>query len=111
LNCDGYIDKIYFTSSLINKNIIFYNGMINQVQTFGKTLPIKEGLGADYSWVDFWGMTKDTATWEAVIKDGEILSSKTTSLRCPSLLLRKDEAGGGIITFKDGGFHWIHQAD
>ena len=111
LNCDDFLDKIYFSNESSTRHLIFLDGKNKEAQTFGNTLSIKNELGKDYSWVDFWGITKDTSTWEAVIKDGEILTPTTSILQCPSLVLRSEELGGGIITFKDGVFRWIHQAD
>lgn len=32
-------------------------------------------------------------------------------LENPSIVVRKEEVGGGLITFKDGRYVWIHQAD
>lgn len=65
----------------------------------------------DFSWVDFWGTTKDRETYEIVIKDSEIIGDKTTKLDNNSIFVRKEEVGGGVITYKNGKFIWVHQSD
>jgi hypothetical protein len=111
LNCDGIADLVYFGQHSNGRSLVFFNGRSSEAKRFGRELPVGKGLGEDFGWVHFWGLTRDTATWEALIEDGEILGSTTTVLRCPSILLRSAEAGGGIITFRDNGFQWVHQAD
>ncbi len=111
VNCDGFLDQVYFSREKSTRHIILFDGKSRKRQTFGLDLKVNGEPGADYSWVDFWGITKDTSTWEMVIEDGEIAGSRTVSLGCPSIALRKEEVGGGIITFTKSGFAWVQQAD
>jgi hypothetical protein len=111
VNCDGFTDRIYLVSAEQSKHIILIDGKNNQRSTFGIDQPVKGEWDADYSWVDFWGITKDKVTWEMHFEDDEISGSGEVVLECPSLVLRKEEEGGGIITFKHGSYVWVHQAD
>ena len=111
LNCDGFVDQVYFSHKASTKEIVFFNGKSKEGKILGSQLPVEGELGSDYSWADFWGITKDTTTWETIVKDGEVLGSRTVALKCTSIVLRKEEVGGGIITFKNGGLLWVHQAD
>ncbi len=70
-----------------------------------------EEMGDDFSWVDEWGIVRDKSTYEIVVKDGEIVGGEQFVLDNPSVYVRKAEVGGGVITFKDGKFTWVHQAD
>lgn len=111
LNCDGFSDRVYFSEVGTIRELIFLDGKSRKAMAIGKELKAENELGADYKWVDFWGITRDTTTWEAIIEDSEILGSRNISLDCPSIVFRKEEAGGGIITFRKGKFLWVHQAD
>lgn len=111
VNCDGFIDQIFFSKKDSIRHIILLDGKNKKQKVFGLDLQVKGETEADYSWVDFWGITKDTLTWEMIIDDGEIAGSRSVTLRCPSIVLRKEEVGGGIITFKKSEFVWVHQAD
>ena len=46
---------------------------------------------------------------------GDILGSKTVQLKNISIFLRQDEdgdgSGGGIITYEDNNYKWIHQTE
>jgi hypothetical protein len=46
-----------------------------------------------------------------LIGEGEIIGEQEFVLANPSIYVRKAEVGGGVITFKDGKFRWVHQAD
>ncbi|MCH6199770.1 hypothetical protein MMU07_09270 [Aquiflexum sp. LQ15W] len=108
-NGDGYKDKATFKKDNKTSGIIIEHGKTNEV--------IKIGFGekfahlTEFNWVDFWGLVKDLETYEIVIEDSEIIGGKKVMLENPSILIRKEEAGGGLITFKNGKYQWIHQAD
>ena len=70
-----------------------------------------EEIGDDFSWVDSWGILIDTITYEIVIEDSEIKGDTIIELQNPSIVLKKQEAGGGLIAFRNGKYDWIHQAD
>lgn len=111
VNCDGFIDRIYFSQQSTERHLNLLNGKEKKQKVFGLDLPVKGETEADYSWVDFWGITKDTSTWEMIVIDSEIAGSRNVTLNCPSIVLRKAEVGGGIITFRGTEFVWVHQAD
>ena len=111
VNCDGFIDQIFFSKQNSLRHIILLDGKSKTQKVLGLDLRVQGELDADYSWADFWGITRDTSTWEMIIDDGEIAGSRTVTLQCPSIVLRKEEVGGGIITFKNAEFIWVHQAD
>jgi hypothetical protein len=110
-NCDGLSDQVYFSEVGAIRELIFLDGKSRKAMTMGKDLKVENELGADYKWVDFWGITRDTSTWEANIEDAEIQGSRNVALDCTSFVLRKEEAGGGTITYKKGKFLWVYQAD
>ena len=114
-NGDGIIDKAEFVKS---------NGKIGIIITDGKSKKLtKLGFGnrfahlTDFDWVNYWGVLKDSTTNEVEFDDnsGDILGSMTVQLRNISIFLRQDEnedgSGGGIITYEDRKYKWIHQAE
>jgi hypothetical protein len=44
------------------------------------------------------------------MEDGDVLGSKEVKLQNPSIVLGADEAGGGLITYINGKYVWIHQS-
>lgn len=103
-------DKIIDYAYLSNNKIFVIDGLtmkrlqVGLDQSFGD-------MKSDFSWVNFWGTTKDRETYEIIIKDSEIVGDKITKLENNSIFVRKDEVGGGVITFKEGKFIWVHQSD
>lgn len=109
LNGDGVIDKAEFKKRNDRAGIIITDGKSNNQITIG--LGNKFAHMDDFRWVDFWGIVKDSVTYEVVFKDDEIVGDTIVKLEHPSIFVRKDEVGGGVITYKNGTFVWIHQAD
>lgn len=109
LNGDKVPDQAYF-SSTTNKALFITDGKTGQAIQIGLDKSF-ENIGAKFNWVDFWGTTDDPETYEVVIQDGEITSDRKIKLENTSLFVRKNEAGGGVITYKNGKFIWVHQAD
>jgi len=68
-------------------------------------------MGSSFNWVDSWGTTNDKETFEIIIEDNEIIGDGKIELTNTSLFVRKNEAGGGVITFKNGKYIWVHQSD
>lgn len=108
-NGDGFKDKATFKIDNKTSGIIIEHGKTNEV--------IKIGFGkkfahlTEFNWVDFWGLVKDIESYEIVIEDNEIIGGRKVILENPSILVRKEEAGGGLVTYKNGKYQWIHQAD
>ncbi len=66
----------------------------------------------DFNWIDYWGLMEDKETYETIFsEDGDILGTKEVVLQNPSIFVGIDEGGGGLITFKNGKYEWIYQAD
>jgi hypothetical protein len=108
-NGDGIIDQAVFRIENETSGIII---------TYGQTEEkIEIGLGksfahlADFNWVDSWGLFKGEETFEIVIEDTEIIGDRKVELSNPALIVRREESGGGLITFREGKYIWIHQAD
>ncbi|WP_438963119.1 hypothetical protein [Nonlabens sp.] len=108
-NGDGNTDQVIFKKENENSGIIITHGKTNQ--------KIKIGFGepfahlTEFNWVDYWGLVNDSKSYEIVIEDAEIIEDREVNLENPSIVVRKEEVGGGLITFKDGKYIWIHQAD
>ncbi len=108
-NGDKISDVAYITQN-IKKQIFIIDGH-NKIKTeigFDKSFGDMKG---NFNWVDFWGITNDHLTYEIKVKDGEVVGESKTILQNPSIFVRKDEVGGGVITFKNGKYIWVHQAD
>jgi hypothetical protein len=106
LNGDNILDLAFFS----NQKIYIIDGQTKKRLQVGLDKSFGD-MRNDFSWVDFWGTTEDRETYEIVIKDSEIIGDKTTKLDNNSIFVRKDEVGGGVITYKDGKFIWVHQSD
>jgi len=107
-NGDGNNDRAIFKKNETS-GIIITHGKTNQ--------KIKIGFGepfahlTEFNWVDYWGLVNDSKSYEIVIEDAEIIEDREVNLENPSIVVRKEEVGGGLISFKDGKYIWIHQAD
>jgi hypothetical protein len=110
LNGDRVNDTATFETRNLKAGIVIADG-----RTSGQTLVgcghAFEEMGDDFGWVDEWGIVRDSSTYEVLIGEGEIIGEQEFVLANPSIYVRKAEVGGGVITFKDGKFRWVHQAD
>lgn len=108
-NGDGKLDQAIFKKEDETSGIIITHGEIDEI--------IKIGFGeqlahlTEFNWVDFWGLVNDKKTYEIIIIDAEIIRDREVKLDNPSIVVRKEEANGGLITFKKGKYVWIHQSD
>lgn len=110
LNGDNIEDKAYFKTFGNNKILIIIDGMTKQEIIVGIDQSFGE-MRNNFNWVEFWGVTDDKETYENIIVDGEMADGKKLKLVNPSIFVGKNEEGGGIITFMNGKFIWVHQAD
>ena len=108
-NGDGNVDKAIIKKNKETSGIIITHGETNEEIKFGFGQRIANLT--EFNWVDFWDLLKDSETYEIVIEDAEIKGDRKVMLENPSIVVRKEEAGGGLITFKEGKYVWIHQAD
>jgi hypothetical protein len=107
-NGDGIIDKAVYVKENETSGIIIMHGKINEEVRigFGKQFAHM----TEFDWVDYWGLVMDKETSETTFtEDGDILGSEDVKLQNPSIALGKDEVGGGLITFMNGKYVWIHQ--
>lgn len=109
-NGDGKIDSAFFLTENEKSGIIIKDGLTNREFRIGLGNTFEE-MGDDFNWIDYWGIVKDSSTYEIVIEDGEIVGDTIVTLNIPSIILRKVEEGGGLISFKGGKYVWIHQAE
>jgi len=107
-NGDGIIDEAVFIKDNEASGIIIRHGKTHE--------EVKIGFGnkfahfKDLNWVDYWGLVKDKETAQTIFnKEGDVITTKNVKLQNPSILLGKDEVGGGLITFLKGKYIWIHQ--
>lgn len=107
LNGDKISDAAYFINK---KEITIVDGKTGKPAKVGLDKSFGD-MGNDFSWVDFWATTEDKETYEIVIKDDDIIGDRKTKLDNTSIIIRKDEVGGGVITFKKGKYIWLHQSD
>ena len=108
-NGDGNLDHALFEKVNGTSGIIIKHGKTNEEVKIGFGEPFD--YLTEFNWVDFWGLVNDSETYEIVFEDNEIVGDKTVTLENPSIVLIKEEVGGGVITFKDGKYTWIHQSD
>ncbi|RIJ47710.1 hypothetical protein D1614_14115 [Maribellus luteus] len=108
-NGDGINDTAVFRKENKTSGIIIKHGQTEETVSlgFGKDFAHL----TDFNWVDFWGLVKDSTTYEMVFNETDILGDTIISLKNPSIVVRKEEAGGGVITLKNGIYIWIHQSD
>jgi hypothetical protein len=107
---DGFQDEAVFSLNEENPFITIREGKSNKQIRIGPNSPLK-GIGGDFRWVDYWGVLYDSVSFEILIEDGEVIGDTFVDLTNPSIFLRQSEFGGGLITFYDGRYRWIHQAD
>jgi hypothetical protein len=108
-NGDGVNDTAIFRKENKTSGIIINHGQMKET--------VRIGFGndfahlTDFNWVDFWGLVQDSTTYEMIFNETDILGDTIVRLDNPSIVVRKEEAGGGIITFDKGIYKWIHQSD
>ena len=109
-NGDGFLDKAIYKKENETSGIIIIHGKTND--------QVKIGFGKQFShltefnWVNYWGLVEDKETSETTFtEDGDVLGSKDVKLQNSSIVLGADEVGGGLITFINRKYVWIHQAD
>lgn len=110
LNGDEVPEEISFEDLEEGAYLTIKDGQPGAEVRFGPGQPLA-GIGEDFRWVEYWGVLYDTITYEIVIEDGELIGDTTVKLANPSLFLRQSEVGGGLISFQNRKYRWVHQAD
>ena len=107
-NGDGFIDKAIYKKENETSGISILHGATHEEVRigFGKQFAHM----TEFNWVDYWGLVEDKETSEVLFsEDDEVLESRIVILQNPSIALGKNEVGGGLITFRNGTYEWIHQ--
>lgn len=107
-NGDGVMDKAIYIKNNETSGIIISHGKINEKVRIGFGEPFAHMK--EFDWVDYWGLVEDKKTSETTFHEsGDVMESKDVMLQNPSIALGADELGGGLITFMNGKYVWIHQ--
>jgi hypothetical protein len=108
-NGDGISDKVFYKKDNGTSGITIIHGKTNEV--------VKIGFGKEFAhmtefdWVNYWGLVEDKETHVITFsEEGHVIGSKDVNLQNPSIALGADESGGGLITFINGKYVWIHQS-
>jgi hypothetical protein len=104
---DGRFEKLYFTG---RQPLLMEIDNGKERIRIGGDESFKE-IGDDFSWADHWGLIGGKSAIENVMRNGEPAYAKKVKLGPASIFIRRDESGGGLITFRDGRYIWVHQAD
>jgi len=107
---DGITDRAIFKTIEGKSGIIISNGKSKNDFVVGLGNKFEE-MGDDFSWITYWGIVSDTTAFEILFDSTNTMYDSKYKLTNPSIFVRKEEVGGGIITFKDGEFDWVHQSD
>jgi len=54
---------------------------------------------------------RHTQSYEIIFDEEEVTDARDVVLEHPSIVLRQTDAVGGINTYRNGSYEWIHQAD
>lgn len=109
-NGDRFLDQAFYKNDNETFGIIIRHGKTSEEVRigFGKNFSIWTDF--DCNWVDYWALVEDRKTSEKTFsEDGDVLGSREIKLQNPSIALGADEVGGGLITFLNGKYVWIHQ--
>lgn len=103
-NGDGETDRAYFSKAGSRLDLLIASK--DEVIKVGGHSSFS-ALGDDFSWASFWALTGDKELEEHLLK-GAVRKHR---LGPYSLVIQRDEVGGGVVTFKDGQYQWIHMTD
>ncbi|KEZ94454.1 hypothetical protein [Nonlabens ulvanivorans] len=110
LNGNGILESVYFDNNDCSKILIKEKGQ--ELISFGCGQEEYDGFPNAVGWVNLWCVVKDKKVWEVLFtEDGDIDKDTIVNLERPSIYIGKEEAGGGIISYRNGKLYWIHQSD
>ncbi|KQC33362.1 hypothetical protein AAU57_08580 [Nonlabens sp. YIK11] len=109
LNGNGILEKIYFDNNDCRRLIIEEND--EDLISIGCNMEQTSRFPNDLGWANLWCVVYDQVTVEVLVQDGELIGERTVQLTQPSLFVGKEEAGGGIVTYRNGEYDWVHQSD
>lgn len=108
-NGDGYIDQALFLKEGDSSGIVISHGRLDKKVRIGFGEPFDHLT--TFNWADGWGILYDSLTYEIIIENAEVVGDSNIVLENPSIIVRREEEGGGLITYLAGRYTWIHQAD
>lgn len=109
-NGDGTLDQAFYKKENETSGIIIHHGATDEAIRIGFGQPFAHLT--EFNWVDYWELVEDSIAYETTFTPGgDVLGSKEVKLQHPSIFIGADEAGGGLITFRNGKYEWVHQAD
>ena len=107
-NGDGIMDKAFHKKENEISGIIIIHGQTNEEFRIGFGKPFAHMT--EFNWIDYWALIEDKETNEITFsEDGSVLGTQKINLQNPSIFLGQNETGGGLITFMNGKYVWIHQ--
>ncbi|WP_139149466.1 hypothetical protein [Ulvibacter litoralis] len=110
LNGNGIIESIYFDHKDCPRILIEEKGQ--KLISLGCGNKDYEGFPNAVEWVNLWCVVSDKEVWEVLFKEnGDIDKDSILNLERASIYIGKEEAGGGIITYRNGNLYWVHQSD
>ncbi|MCH3882987.1 MULTISPECIES: hypothetical protein [Tenacibaculum] len=109
LNGNGIFERIYFDKKDCPKLII--EEKEKDLISIGCGKEEYSGFPNAIGWVNLWCVVSDKETFEIIVEDGELVGDRIVNLERPSIYFGKEEAGGGIITYRNGELYWVHQSD
>ncbi len=109
LNGNEILERIYFDKKDCPKLIIEEKG--KDLISIGCGKEEYSGFPNAIGWVNLWCVVSDKETFEIIVEDGELVGDKVVNLERPSIYVGKEDAGGGIITYRNGELYWVHQSD
>ncbi len=108
-NGDGQSDRAIFQRTGSTSGILILDGISNKEIRLGFGRPFAHF--SDFNWVDYWGLIQDSVTFEIIVEDSEVVGSEPVRLENPAIYVGVEESGGGLVTFMEGNYVWVHQAD
>jgi hypothetical protein len=109
-NGDGISDKVFYKKDNGTSGIIIIHGKTNEEVKIGFGKKFSTWSDYDCNWIDYWGLVEDRETIEtSFTEEGDVIGTKNVKLQNPSIVLGENEIGGGLITFINGKYVWIHQ--
>jgi hypothetical protein len=110
-NGDKIIDKAEFIKIAGKSGIIITDGKSSRKThlCFGK----KFFYFTDFNWANYWGVLKDSTTFEILFdkNTGDIIGDTIIKLKNISIFVEEDEFNGGVITYENDKYKWVHQTE
>ena len=110
LNGNGILESVYFEDKDCPKLLIKEQGQ--ELISLGCGNKEYKGFPNAIGWVDLWCVVSDKKAREVLFtENGDIDKDTIVNLERPSIYIGKKEAGGGVITYRNGKLYWIQQSD